>query len=1655
MKNAKFAGVQRLLSAVFAATVALTSVQIPVYATPQTQAAEQTSQLVNIAGDCEITVPSSQSGYGAERMTDGDSSTMWIQNDGTWPSTVSLKLPADNTKRIKKVVLKFESGQSAWGVDVTLSHALNNVTSDLVIDNTATVTSFDDGYEFTYDTALSFTHTFIELSNPTNNGAAGGFWPALAEVEIWAENESGEESLTNVAPAATITSVGGDYGTKSNLTDEDYSSLYVFNGGGMSTLPDGAWIEMELDREYPVKSMEAAFEHLSSDENNFQFTFDIYGKSSTDTEWQTLFAGVNATRLDDGYLQTLTLDSIKNLKSVRIVITSITNTAGDPWPALAEFKIFADTSGSGSEDTESIAYKKPVHTNAGGVVSRINDGSTINTWTGERYPAYVDIDLEANYKLDEIQVYTPSAGYSQYSVYTSMDGRDFEKLAEKSDKENCPAKGESYQANKKEARIVRVYVEYQSESSKALINEIRVLGTPSGTAVQETPAVQVEDFKNSAYNVTVTDQDTINEVKGIIERRIGAAYKDWFTFELADAANGYDYYDLSQSNGKIHIKGNNGVSLATGLNYYLKYYCNVNISQVGDQVTMPKSIIPVEGMVHKETKFPVRYSYNYCTLSYSMAFWGEEEWRNELDWLALNGVNVVLDATAQEEVWRRFLTELGYTHQEAKDFIAGPAYYAWAYMANLSGYGGPVHDTWFTERTELARKNQLIMRKLGMQPVLQGYSGMVPVDITSKDPSAEVIKQGTWCSFQRPSMLRTDSESFTKYAALFYKVQKEVYGDSAHYYATDPFHEGGNTGGMDSAVISQKVLASMMTADPHATWVIQSWQGNPTTALLQGLGDNRNHALVLDLYAEKTPHWNETNPGYYGGAEGGGEFLNTPWVYCMLNNFGGRLGLHGHIDNYVKGIVNASKQAEHMAGIGITPEASVNNPVLYDLFFETIWADDGNNLQKINLDEWFKNYVTRRYGADSDSAYQAMEILHDTVYNPAYNMKGQGAPESVVNARPGLDIGAASTWGNAVVDYDKKKLEKAAELLLADYDKLKNSAGYQYDLANVLEQVLSNTAQEYQKKMAAAFRSGDAEEFSTLSDKFLSIIDMVEKVTGTQKEFLVGTWINGAKKLAENSDDFTKELYELNARSLITTWGSYDQAISGGLIDYSNRQWAGLTNDYYKMRWEKWITERKKELAGESYTNYSAQDWFEMEWAWARGTNKYSGTPNGLDLQGLGTDVLANYSLTNMPKDPAEDDSRDLPLEGMTATAGSEQATTGSEGPASAVLDQTTGTIWHSKWSGDARENLWIDIALGESKTVTGLRMLPRSGGGNGTITSYRIEISNDHGKTYQEVATGTWNSSDSWKMAEFHAIQATNVRLYAVESVSDTSNIFASAAEIRIMGPATAIVPAEETIVNIATPSKEADLSSAQAAKETDKYTVSTVWKDATGTTVTAISKDKNATHDYTAKITLTPVTGYSFDKTSVPDTLTLKLNDQRTVEAIPVTDSVLNDDGTVTITYQFSNMFQGGSLRMDQSSPEKSTNMRFGYDFKLPEASSEKDEISFKGCTWYYGVAEDDLKNTFSPDKTNFITNPDKKGAEYYRSNIVFTNLSSGAYKRSVYARILVKYTVNGKERSVMGTFVDSRSVSMIVEGILANTNADQTEKDYAQKIKDAILK
>ena len=1349
-------------------------------------AANAANELVNVApGGIASTTDGSYGSNVIGNVIDGDPSTNW-QTQGVWPSTAVVQL--DMGRTISEVAVKLGGDDDAGRtVTVTVEYAQNGVTSDLIAFGTKTVTlTGDKEARFIVPQAVSATHFYVTLSDPKQNGNPGQFWPCVSEIEIYEKQDVSLSAYNNIANQATITATGGKEHPSdgsANLVDGSTSTLYKFYNAAMAS-------EQSITLTYnQARSMDAfaiAFENVgATDSVDFAFSYSILARNGSGA-YDTIVDHATANRTDNSAQQYAFLE--KTYSEVKIVMHACTTYGGTSagWPAVAEFEVY------GSEVTvadDCISNGKSVHTSSGqSLAKNITDGSKNSAWRGSYYPAYADIDLGANYYLDSVEVYTPASGYSQYTIYTSLDGRDFDKLAEKVTRDQAnPETGESFDAKGVEARIVRVYLEYNSAETAAVINEVRVMGTASGTPIQSLPAINVVDFADSSYaDLTVTAADTYAEVFGIIERRLGAEYKSWFTLELADSESGYDYFELSTQGGKVKVKGNDGVSLATGINHYLKYYCNVHLSQVGDQAVMPETAPAIDGTVHQETKAKVRYSYNYCTLSYSMAFWGEPEWRNELDWLALNGVNVVLDATAQEEVWRRFLGKLGYTHQEAKDYIAGPAYYAWAYMANLSGFGGPVHDSWFEERTELARKNQQIMRALGMQPVLQGYSGMVPTDITSKATGnyaltgSDIIAQGSWCSFQRPAMLRTTSAAFDKYAALFYQCQKEVYGDTSDYYATDPFHEGGNTGGMNAREISKEVLTSMLDADENAVWIIQAWQGNPTTALLNGLDDvpgGAQHALVLDLYAEKTPHNQETGNSY-GDTK---EFDETPWLFCMLNNFGGRLGLHGHLDNLAKNIPIAFNNGKHIAGIGITPEASVNNPVLYDFLFETIWQDDATQpLAAIDLDTWLDSYAQRRYGTASESANAAWDILKDTVYKASLNNLGQGAPESVVNARPALNIQAASTWGNAVVSYDKVLLEDAAELLLEDYDILSTSEGYLYDVANVLQQVLSNSAQEYQKKMTAAYNSRNLEAFQQNAEVFLEIIDYMETVTATSEYFLLGRWVEQAKALGKNADDFTRELYEFNAKALVTTWGSYNQAESGGLKDYSNRQWSGLIGDFYKTRWERWIDARINELSGKAYE--SSINWFQWEWEWVRSNTVYTTEATPADLETLGYEILEKFTSAN----PAADASRDIDPASMTVYAENYQPNNATEGDPNYVLDGNPATFWHTVWRDSERSTHYIIFTFSEITKIDGMRFLQRPSSANGVVTKFDLLVREDEsGEWITVVDDGVLATDASWQLVSFDAVEARQVKFQVVDATSgEVGNKFAAAAEIRFTMP-------------------------------------------------------------------------------------------------------------------------------------------------------------------------------------------------------------------------------------------------------------------------------
>ena len=374
---------------------------------------------------------------------------------------------------------------------------------------------------------------------------------------------------------------------------------------------------------------------------------------------------------------------------------------------------------------------------------------------------------------------------------------------------------------------------------------------------------------------------------------------------------------------------------------------------------------------------------------------------------------------------------------------------------------------------------------------------------------------------------------------------------------------------------------------------------------------------------------------------------------------------------------------------------------------------------------------------------------------------------------------------------------------MEDYDKLKDSEGYRYDLATVLEQVLSNSAQESLKTMKAAYDSGSLEKFTEASNTFLSIIDHMDKVTSTSKYYLLGTWVNQAKRLADGTDDFTKELYELNAKSLITTWGSINQSESGGLHDYSNRQWSGLINDFYKARWQIWIDNRSTEL--ETGESVSDPNWFTWEWTWARGDDEYTSTPTNLNLKDLGANILENFSVKNF-KSPAEDTSKDIDVKTISVEAGDYEKTRGEEygeGSPDKVLDGNTGTKWHTTYGGSDRAKHYLTFTLNDEQMVSGLRYLPRTDGGNGTITKYEVYIKNSESDDWTKVITdGKLDANDNgWQILKFDdqkEYMAKQVKFVVLDAVStEEGNDYAALTEMRILKGG--IIEADLTELNAA----------------------------------------------------------------------------------------------------------------------------------------------------------------------------------------------------------------------------------------------------------------
>jgi alpha-N-acetylglucosaminidase len=192
-------------------------------------------------------------------------------------------------------------------------------------------------------------------------------------------------------------------------------------------------------------------------------------------------------------------------------------------------------------------------------------------------------------------------------------------------------------------------------------------------------------------------------------------------FAKKEATGNQEAFQLTTQNGKLVISATGPNAAAVGLNWYLKYYCHRSMSHMGDNLSPVNPLPVVKEAVTIDAMAQYRFALNYCTYNYTMSFYNWSDWEHELDWMALNGVNLMLVANGSEAVWQNALRKLGYGEKEIAAFITGPAYNAWWLMGNIEGWGGPMPQSQIDSRKVLVQKMIGRMQILGIEPVMPGF----------------------------------------------------------------------------------------------------------------------------------------------------------------------------------------------------------------------------------------------------------------------------------------------------------------------------------------------------------------------------------------------------------------------------------------------------------------------------------------------------------------------------------------------------------------------------------------------------------------------------------------------------------------------------------------------------------------------------------------------------------------------------------------------------------------------------------------------------------------------------------------------------------------------------------------------------------------------
>ncbi len=620
-----------------------------------------------------------------------------------------------------------------------------------------------------------------------------------------------------------------------------------------------------------------------------------------------------------------------------------------------------------------------------------------------------------------------------------------------------------------------------------------------------------------------------------------------FQFESIPSENGLDVYEVIALSGKVLIKGSSTIAMTHGAYNYMLKACNVQYTWSSQMVTLPADL-PDYNIPRTVSPYNFRQYYNVCAFGYSTAFWHFADWEKELDWMAMHGINMPLAMTGQEAIWQKVYKKMGMTNEELSSFFTGPAFLPWQRMGNVSKHDGPLPQSYIDQAMELQKQILIRMKQLGMQPIVPGFSGIVPAAYSRLNPTSQLREMKGWCDFPadyKAYILAPENTDFTAIGKNFIEEYRRTYGD-VHYYLADLFNENevpvsAANRNDELAAYGKSVSDAVAAGDPAGVWVMQGWlfynnesfwDKNAVKAFLSLVPNDK--MLIIDLANESFAGWKK-HDGFYG----------KPWIYSTIHNYGGNSQLSGNMPFFASDapamLANANKG--NIVGFGISPEGIENNEAVYELQTQMAWTT-----KPVNIKTYFQDYTRQRYGKTDSDINEAWLNLLGTVYSG-----NKEHPLNLYQVRPPYNANVSM--------HDDAGFDQATALFVKSISNYTDSPLFKTDLAQVVTQFAGNKTDLLLQRAMELNKQGFPTESKRAFGRAFELMLMMDGLTSTMKDQRLERMIENARAWGSKEE---ADYYEADAKRQVTQWGDNTTPV---LHEYASKVWSGLIRGYYLGRW--------------------------------------------------------------------------------------------------------------------------------------------------------------------------------------------------------------------------------------------------------------------------------------------------------------------------------------------------------------------------------------------------------------------------------------------------------------------------------------------------------